>query len=656
MSHSRDPQLDNVQQLRKKAERQYRRRLDDFEILDTIERDQLLQELQIHQIELELQNEELREAHVQLELTHQQYINLYNEAPIGYASLDDTGIIVRCNRTLSTLLGSENELLQGRALAEFMVDEDQTLFRSRFTAFAHKPLDKTIDVRFRQDRKDNQNTRFIGRIQGRRIERSNPGHRQERCWTETLLVVISDVTELKRTEAKIQFQAYHDNLTGLHNRSYLQERLDSALAQARRHGSHGALLFMDLDRFKNVNDSLGHHAGDELLIEFTHRLRSHMRREDLLVRMGGDEFIVLISEQQQDHNACALQAKRLANHLFDTLDKPFQILDNLIQVTISIGITVFPFEKDDRCDDVIRQADTAMYQAKAEGRNQARFFHSKQEQRARQRLMLETEMRTALVKRQFEIYYQPQVSAIDGRILGVEALLRWHHPDRGLLLPHEFIRTMEESGLMVPIGRWIIEQVTQQMAAWRTTGHGDKHRQVALNICACQLNEERFADQVEMILKHRGLDPACLVFEITETLLLPQDSTCQEAMRRLEALGLTFSVDDFGTGYSSLFSLHKSQVGQLKIAQQFVTDLDTTLSGGHKHRQVLPLIRAIVLMAKELGMSVVAEGVETEAQRQLLLELGCDLMQGFLFAPPMQAEEISELFRQNCTLPLADGR
>jgi diguanylate cyclase (GGDEF)-like protein len=654
MSQSREPQLDNGQQLRREAERQYRQRLDEIELLDTIERDQLLQELQIHQIELELQNEELRQAHVQLELTHQQYINLYNEAPIGYASLDDAGIIVRCNRTLASLLKSDNKLMQGRALAEFMEDKDQALFRSRFKAFSNKPLDKTIDVRFRHGRRSDQCTSFIGRIQGRRIEQSSPVNRDETRWTETLLVVISDVTELKRTEAKIQFQAYHDNLTGLHNRAYLQERLDSALAQARRHGTYGALLFMDLDRFKNVNDSLGHQAGDELLIEFTQRLRSRMRREDLLVRMGGDEFIVLIAEQQQDHNVCALHAKRLANHLFDTLEKPFQILDNLIQVTISIGITVFPFEKDDRCDDVIRQADTAMYQAKAEGRNQACFFHSKQEQRARQRLMLETEMRTALVKKQFEIYYQPQVSAVDGRIHGVEALLRWRHPDRGLLLPHQFIRTMEESGLMVPIGRWIIEQVTQQIVAWRSTGLCDERRQVALNICACQLKDEHFGDQVETIIKDRGLDPSCLVFEITETLLLPDDSTCEEVMRRLEALGLTFSVDDFGTGYSSLFSLHKSQVGQLKIAQQFVKDLYTTTSGAPKRRQVLPLIRAIVMMAKELGMSVVAEGVETEAQRQLLLKLGCDLMQGYLFAPPMPAAEVTELFGKN--LPLADGR
>lgn len=637
--------LNNAKALRKEAERRYRQEVTDLSHLDQSDRAKLMQELQIHQIELEMQNEELRESQLQLEEFHQQYLDLYNDAPVGYASLDDSGMVLRCNRTLIELLGTEDQIMQGHALVEFMLEADQPIFRSRFRAFSHKPENKHIDVRFKYGGRRGGDTSFVGRIQGRRLD--SYGRFGARGWKETLLVVISDVTELKHSEEKIAFQAYHDSLTGLPNRTQLHDRLETALALGARHASSCALLFMDLDRFKTINDSLGHRAGDELLIQFALRLHNHLRREDLLARMGGDEFVVLLSEQHFDSNQSALHAQRLAAHLIDTLKQPFTVMDSRIQVTVSIGITVFPFQPGDRVDDVLRQADTAMYQAKSEGHNQVRFFHSKLEQRARRRLALESELRTALQEQQFEIYYQPQIASHSGLIVGAEALLRWHHPQKGLLTPEEYIRIMEETGLILSAGKWILQQVATQMSHWRAAGLCRPEAKIAVNISPSQLKIDRFGDSVEKLLKAHELDPSCLVFEITENLLLPEDATCRSVMQQLKALGLTFSVDDFGTGYSSLFVLQNSDIGQLKIAQQFVKEL-VPPSNTHARSQnsVRGLIRTIITMAKELEMNIVAEGIETEYQHQVIRELGCDVMQGYLFAHPMPADEMTRLLEQ----------
>ncbi len=647
--------------LREVAERKAKEQLNALDKLGQAGRDQLLQELQIHQIELELQNEELRDAHLRLEHTHRQYLDLYNEAPVGYASLDASGLIVRCNRTLIELLGTQDRVMHGHALAEFIETEDQAIFRSRFNAFCNKPEKKHIDVRFKYGGTDKSRHSFVGRIQGRRLD--SYGKHTTRGWREKLLVVVSDVTELKQSEEKIAFQAYHDSLTGLPNRSQLLDRLKTALAHASRHGTFSALLFMDLDRFKTINDSLGHQAGDEFLVKFSKRLHKLLRHEDLLVRMGGDEFVILLSEQFRDSKHAALQAQRLATHLLEPLAEPINILGNELQTTFSLGITVFPFQASDREDDVIRQADTAMYHAKSEGRHQVRFFHEELERQARRRLLLESELRTALEQRQFEIHYQPQISARSGRIVGTEALLRWRHPEKGLLGPVEFIQIMEDTGLIIPLGRWILERVVTQVKQWQTLGYCHERMQVAVNISPSQLLIDQFGESVEKLLQSQELAPGCLVFEITENLLLPDDSACDKVMRRLQALGVTLSVDDFGTGYSSLFVLQRSCIGQIKIAQQFVQELksDAEPEDGSK-ANALALVHAIISMADALGMSLVAEGIETAQQRLLLEQLGCDRMQGFLFSKPVAADEMTRLLEQQFTQapphepPPADGR
>jgi diguanylate cyclase (GGDEF)-like protein/PAS domain S-box-containing protein len=638
MSDSSLPQKrSDWQQLREAAERKAKEQLITLQQLSHADREALLQELQVHQIELELQNEELRQAQNQLEFTRQQYIDLYNLAPVGYASLDDSGLIWRTNTTLSQLLGIDQDEMTGRALIDFMDQEDREQFLGRFTAFARKPEDKHIDVRFCVSAGDGTRNSFTGRIQGRRIAGVPSRYGLKVRKQESLLVIISDVTELKKSEQKIEFQAFHDPLTGLPNRANLQERLTMALAQARRNESFGTLLFMDLDRFKNVNDSLGHQVGDELLVQFANQLRKTIRQEDLLVRMGGDEFVILLADQIADRGQAALNGHRLGQHLADTLDKPLNIAGHRIKATISTGVTIFPFHQDDSVDDVIREADTAMYQAKNLGRNQIAFYHADMQKRANRRLTMETELRAALEREQFELYYQTQVDP-RGKLRAVEALVRWNHPDKGILAPGEFIKITEDTGMINPLGEWVLDKACRQLSEWIQKDLIPLEATMAVNVSAKQFHTNHISDIVKEILRKYRIPASRLVLEITETLLLPDDHTVHNELEHLAQLGVTLSIDDFGTGFSSLAVLQHAPVRQLKIDRRFVNELD-------QYEPDCALVRAIISMARALDMTVVAEGVETEGQRVVLETLGCDLLQGFLFSRPVSTEEMTRLLQ-----------
>ena len=627
-------EFSDPQQLREAAEQKFKKQLNNLEHLTGADREKLLHELQIYQIELEIQNEELRQAQNQLEYTRQQYIDLYNLAPVGYASLDDAGLIWRTNATLCRLLDVNQDKITGRALADFMDVEDRENFLGRFTAFARKPENKHIDVRFCINSKDRAHHCFTGRIQGRRIAAIAPHYGVKIRRQETLLVIISDVTELKKSEEMIEYQAFHDILTGLPNRASLQDHLELLLAQAQRHHSFGALLFMDLDRFKNVNDSLGHHAGDELLIKLSHRLRDSIRKEDLLVRMGGDEFVILLAELSNKRGEAAVKAHKLSQSIIESMLEPLEIAGHKIKTTVSIGITVFPFHKEDDVRDVVREADTAMYQAKNLGRNQAAFFHADMQKRANQRLTMETEIRIAIEQKQFELYYQPQVNN-QGNICAIEALLRWNHPTKGVVAPKKFIPVMEDTGLISPVGDWVLDQACKQLQAWITAGIFPQDATMAVNISAKQFHINHISETVKATLRKYQIPANRLVLEITESLLLPDDHSVQNELEHLSHLGLTLSIDDFGTGFSSLSVLQQAPIGQLKIDQRFVKKLG-------KNKQDATLVQAIISMAKGLGMEVVAEGVETEEQMKVLTDLGCDLLQGYLISRPQTVEETSE--------------
>ncbi|MEW8262650.1 MAG: EAL domain-containing protein [Candidatus Thiodiazotropha taylori] len=605
------------------------------------DRDRLLQDLHVHQIELELQNEELRQSQAKLEFTHQQYLDLYNEAPVGYASLDDSGLIIRSNQMLASMLGMEKYSLTGKALAEFMLPIDQNIFRSRFNAFVKQPQDKHIDVRFKVGDKGSDTSSFIGRIQGRRLDSDNKSGDQH--WSETILIVISDVTEIKKSEEKIHYQAFHDLLTGIPNRASLYERLENALALAKRQHSFGALLFMDLDRFKNINDSLGHHTGDKLLIDFTSRIQKHTRKEDMLFRMGGDEFVILLAEQHHDKNIMAVIAQRFAEHITSALNEPIILGGHSFQITLSIGISIFPFQSKDNLNDVVRQADTAMYQAKKEGGALARFFQANMQEMARQRMILEAELRVALVEQQFSLYYQPQMRS-DGSIYALEALLRWQHPYRGIVTPDQFIHVAEDTSMIVDIGNWVLETAVKQIIAWQQQKLFDPSIRYAINISAKQLENSNFYSQVKQIIERYKLDPNCLVFEITESLLLPDNKVANDTLNQLSELDITFSVDDFGTGYSSLATIDNAPIGQLKIDRSFISQLQWS----EEHDSPKPgnqysLVNAILSMGKALELEVIAEGVETEEQLKVLTHLGCEYVQGYYFSKPIPVEQIPEI-------------
>ncbi len=629
--------LSNQQQLRQTAEDKAIGRQNIQPQLDDADREKLLQELQVHQIELELQNEELRDAQSQLEFTRQQYIDLYNLAPVGYASLDDSGLIWRTNATLASLLGTDQDLMIGHPLVDFMHEDDRELFLGRFSAFVRKPKGKHIDVRFRIVDKIGDKHSFTGRIQGRRIAADAPRFGLRTRKQENLLITISDVTELKKTEKQIEYQAFHDALTGLPNRTNLHERLETALAQARRRENYGVLLFMDLDRFKNVNDSLGHHVGDELLIKFADRLRDSIRKEDLLVRMGGDEFVILLSEQSPDRGQAGLSGQRLAQHLIEKLDHPLKIAKHHIKATASIGITIFPFHGKDNVVDVIREADTAMYQAKNLGRNQSAFFHSEMQEKADMRLTLESELRTALEQEQFELYYQPQVDT-QGSIRAIEALLRWQHPTKGIVLPDEYIHIMEETGMIDPLGAWVLDSACKQLGDWIDNDLLQAKTTMAINVSAKQFQINHLSETVKNALRKHKIPSSRLVLEITESLLLPNDSYIRNELEHIAQLGISLSIDDFGTGFSSLSILQNAPIDQLKIDRRFVSNLE-------QDKQDTALVRAIISMAKELNMEVVAEGVETEGQRSTLEALNCDMLQGFLISHPLPADEMTQLLQ-----------
>jgi diguanylate cyclase (GGDEF)-like protein len=602
------------------------------------DRDRLLQELHVHQIELELQNEELRQSQAKLEFIHQQYLDLYNEAPVGYASLDDTGLIVRANQMLASMLGIEKHILPGKALAEFMLPIDQNIFRSRFNAFVKQPKNKHIDIHFRKGTKNNHNPNFIGRIQGRRLAEEKSSSTGK--WTETLLIVISDVTELKKSEERIHYQAFHDVLTGIPNRASLYDQLENALSLAKRQKNTGALLFMDLDRFKNINDSLGHHTGDQLLIAFTTRLRQHIRREDILFRMGGDEFVILLAEQHEDSNIMAVIAQRFSEHLTEALNEPLIIDDHSFQISISIGISIFPFQNSDTLNDVVRQADTAMYQAKKDGRGTARFFQANMQETARQRMTLEAELHTALLERQFDIYYQPQVDC-DGKVYALEALLRWKHPYRGIVSPDKFIKIAEDTGIIIELGNWVIDRIIRQIVEWQQQNSVDPTLRFAINISAKQLESAKFYSQVREILNRYDIDPQCLVFEITESLLLPNNRIANDTLKQLSELNITFSVDDFGTGFSSLSTIDTAPLGQLKIDRSFVSDLCWSAEANcPKPSPHYSIVNAILSMGNALGLDVIAEGVETQEQLRVLTHLGCRFLQGYYFYKPIPSEAI----------------
>jgi diguanylate cyclase (GGDEF)-like protein/PAS domain S-box-containing protein len=444
--------------------------------------------------------------------------------------------------------------------------------------------------------------------------------------------VARDISERKKAEATITFQAYHDLLTGLPNRALFKDRLTQAIANARRHGLLLAVMFLDLDRFKSVNDTLGHLVGDELLQLTSQRLRHCLREGDTLARIGGDEFMLLLPHIRTRDNAAYIAEKILA-----ALKAPFHLNSHEIYISASIGIAIYP---DDGIthETLIKHADIAMYSAKDQGRNDFRFFDSGLNQHLSGRMAVEADLRRGLQRGEFEMHYQPKVDTRHGRIIGMEALIRWHHPQRGLVLPDAFIPIAEDSGLIAPLSEWVLEAVCRQARAWHDQDLPPTA--LAVNLPARHIEHPDFVDEFVRILRDHGLEGRGIGIEITESTLMRDMEGSVHKLRQLSDLGVEISIDDFGTGYSSLSYLKRLPVHCLKIDRSFVHDLHSQDNGA-------PLVAGIAAMAKGLRLHLVAEGVETQAQLEFLREIGCDAYQGHLFSQAVSAEEATRMLRSH---------
>jgi diguanylate cyclase (GGDEF)-like protein len=445
---------------------------------------------------------------------------------------------------------------------------------------------------------------------------------------------ISYAIERKQGELDLAHQATHDQLTGLPNRVLFMDRLTHALAWSRRHDSTFAILFIDLDKFKLINDSLGHETGDQVLMEVARRLDDALRSSDTAARYGGDEFIVLCEDIKDEQ-----QAVKIAERIIDSLEAPLSLDNDNAFITASIGIVVASDSNTDP-EILLREADSAMYRAKKRG-VRCELFDNDLRARVVERRAVERDLRAAIENEQFRVLYQPQVDLRTGKVVGVEALVRWDHPQRGLLTPADFLSLAEDTGLIVPIGNWVLEEALRQAEQWRTT-RPDSRFTISVNLSARQHEDPNLVRNIENALARTGTDPASLCLEITETVVMKDVDATLKVFDALKGLGAKLSVDDFGTGYSSLTSLRRFPVDSLKVDRSFVSGL----GNGHAAEDAA-IVTAVISLAHNLGLTAVAEGIETSDQLAALRAMDCDMAQGFYFARPRPAAAIGELLGAN---------
>jgi len=694
----------------------------------------LLHELQVHQIELEMQNESLRQAQLSLEESRDRYVDLYDFAPVGYITLSRDALITEINLTGAALLGVERRNLINRRFASFVAPEkrddwyryfahaiahddnqeysislqrdDGSRFHARINCQrqirAGKPPTVRIAITDETDRSNAEeelriaatafeshegmivtdangiilrvNQAFVSQtgfsadeLVGRtpeflrserhdtifyeqmwktlRENRSWQGeiwnrHKNGKVYAEWLTIsavttsagqithyvgTFSDITQNSEAAAEIHRLAYYDPLTQLPNRRLLHDRLNQALTTSARSGHYGAILFLDLDNFKMLNDTRGHDVGDLLLIEVVRRLHTCTLAGDTLSRLGGDEFIVLLEDLSERAEEAAAQVKQLSNKIINIVEQPYHLKDREYHCTVSIGISLF-YDNDETIDALLMHADLAMYKAKNAGRNTTRFFDPEMQLALDRRSTLETCLRHACAREQLQLFYQPQINSRRG-IIGAEALLRWRHPDRGLVQPHEFIPLAEETGLILPIAQWVLETACAQIKAWEAH-HSTRDLCLAINVSALQFRQVDFTTRIKQTLEKIGANPARLKIELTESLVLDNVYDAITKMQELKAIGVEFSLDDFGTGHSSLSYLKQLPLNQLKIDRSFIRDLPVNSNDA-------AIVEAIITLGRTFKLNIIAEGVETEAQRDFLQHQGCHDFQGILLSRPV---------------------
>ena len=578
----------------------------------------------------------IRDMNRCLEASEHRYRFIVNNSPDIIYMLDNRGHFVFLNDRIKTILGYETDELLGKHYSDFVhkddLDKAMYVFDERRTGAR-----ASHNIEFRLLCKGSSLPFRYFESRSITIELSAMGvyAEQEADQKEAFVGtygVVRDISERKRAEEVINFQLYHDLLTKLPNRALFRDRLNLAISQAKRSKSELAVMFLDMDRFKVINDSLGHLAGDQLLQTIALRLSSCLRDGDTLARVGGDEFNLLVPGINGRDDAAMVARK-----IMERLKEPVVLDGYEVFVSFSIGIAIFP-EDGQTIDVLVKNSDMAMYHTKTHGKNGYEFFADNMKAAFHRQLSMENGIRKALEKKEFELFYQPQVDVMEGRVCGMEALIRWNHPERGVLLPDQFIPLSEETGLIVEIGNWVLDSACRELKAWRLQGVSDDV-QMAVNISAAQLMQPEFERTVLDIMAKHGVSGRQLELEITENILMQDMDQAVSKFQQLAANGVRVAVDDFGIGYSSLSYLHSLPLNTLKIDRSFI-------SGVQAAKDRSSIVTAVLAMARELNLEVVVEGVERKAQVDYLRRLECSKAQGYFLGRPGPSEEIRELLRK----------
>ncbi len=734
----------NQPQLRKEAEQ---RLLDRPAELPAHTTEALLHELQVHQIELEMQNEALRQAQVELEESRDQYVDLFEFAPVGYLTLSRDGLIEQINLTGASLLGADRRKLLQHRFATHVAPEDRDRWQQQFVRVAREGDTRSMELAMLRE----DGSRFHARLHCRhpsaaasqvRVVLSDVSERRraedelriaaiafegqeamvvtdaegiivrvnhafteltgytadeavgrnpsflhsgrqsqafyERMWltlnekgnwqgvvwnrrkngkvyAEWLTIssvrdakgkvthyvgAFSEITKNKEAAAEIHRLAYYDPLTRLPNRRLLLDRLGQAMASSSRSHRYGAVLFLDLDNFKVLNDTRGHAVGDLLLGEVARRIQACVREEDTVARLGGDEFVIVLEDLGEVAEEAAIQAEHVGVKLREALSRACVLEGEEFYCAASQGLTLFR-NHESSVETLLKQADLALYRAKDAGRNCLRSFSPAMQSALDEHTRLETELRHSIKRGQLHLHYQPQLDN-HRRVFGAEALLRWTHPQRGPVAPDVFIPLAEQTGLIVPIGRWVMETACAQLRAWsKHAATRDLH--LSVNVSIRQFHHEGFVDDLKEVLHQSGANPSRLKIELTESVVIDNVAETILRMQELQALGIGFSIDDFGTGFSSLSYLKRLPLEQLKIDRSFVDDIATVANDA-------AIAQTIITMGHTLGLHVIAEGVETEAQLARLIGFGCAAFQGYLFSRPVDVTEFEAFVQHNALL------
>ncbi|MDP3291204.1 MAG: EAL domain-containing protein [Sulfuricurvum sp.] len=567
-----------------------------------------------------------------LDLSEEHFETIFKEAPTGIFYYDINLIVINSNIEMMKKLQIDKEQMIGLDLKKL---PDTCLYEAMISAtkgekgYYEGPYVSMIKkvnlwITFQTSPMYNAQREIIGGV-----------------------AIVTDITERIKAEEKIKHQAYFDALTDIPNRVLMKDRLEQSLSHYRRHGSLVAVMFLDLDHFKSVNDSLGHYVGDLLLIETAARLSRICREGDTVARLGGDEFVILLNDLGSDPLVAVTRAETVAEKIHEVFSTPFDVgAAETITTSSSIGIALVSSEVQS-ADDLLKFADTAMYQAKKEGRNTTRFYQDQMDQWIKKRLFLENALRSAIKNGELELYYQPVIEISTKKIVGAEALLRWNHPELGLVMPDEIIDIAEESGLIVSIGEWVLREACTQFVHWRSENLSQSHiDRIAINVSAVQFRQSDFVDKVIRIVAESGIVPSMLELELTESTVIDKIDTVIDKMNRLRHAGINISMDDFGTGYSSLAYLKRLPFSTLKIDRSFVRDIMSDADDA-------ALVETILSMASIFKFDVIAEGVETIEQFRFLENHGCQYFQGYLCSKPVQVSQFEELLThdiQNCSV------